>query len=259
LVERGVLHADSWIVADGSAEWSELRDHAAELGLQPFDGKNWSDATVALAPRTPTAAAEAGHGSAFPAVVTLPIASNGSRFGSALLDVMLQGVTLYIGWFIWSFMIWPRGLTPAKQLIGLRVVDLQTGETATRQKMAEREVFAKFVLQSASMGLVTVVSGFMVLFDDQHRAIWDRIAKTVVVDAAIAGESSARWNGTRLMRIGWALLGLSLLTFVIGGFTGEGGEQQGPAWFILVVAAVLAVSGVALLLRGAFRRRAAGP
>lgn len=109
------------------------------------------------------------------------LSSSGKRLGAYLLDGVLSVVTLGMGWLIWSLVIWSKGQTPAKQLMGMRVVRTDTGAAATFGTMALRELVGKGVLSSLTFGLTTFISCFMV-FGAARQGIWDKIANTIVVD-----------------------------------------------------------------------------
>ena len=114
---------------------------------------------------------------------TKPVAvSNGRRFVEFLLELLLMIVTLVIGWLIWSVLIWNRGLTPAKQVMGMKCVDPDTGETVDWGKMALREIVGKWLI-----GLIvpfwTLINGLVILFSSSRRGLWDYLPGTVVVDA----------------------------------------------------------------------------
>lgn len=113
-------------------------------------------------------------------VAGCPVASNGVRFGAYLLDAILAGVTLVIGWFIWSLIVWGKGQTPAKSLLGLRCVRTDTQRAATWGQMALREIVGKGIIGSVTFGITTLVSCFMIL-GTSRQGIWDKIATTVVV------------------------------------------------------------------------------
>jgi len=110
----------------------------------------------------------------------LPLTSRGKRFGGWLLDGLLVVVTLVIGWLIWSIIIWERGQSPAKSILGMRVMHLETGRPAGRGQMALRELVGKVLL--GFVPLYTLVSAVLVLSDTRRQGLWDKIANTVVVD-----------------------------------------------------------------------------
>lgn len=107
------------------------------------------------------------------------------RLAGYLLDVVLMVVTLIIGWLIWSLIVWSRGTTPGKQLLGLRCVDLSDSERANWWCMALREVVGKYILMNL-IGLVTFGIGplvlyFQLLWTKNRQELWDFAADTIVV------------------------------------------------------------------------------
>ena len=62
----------------------------------------------------------------------------------------------------------------------MRVLDLETHTGATWGTMVIREVVGRWLL-----GLIpfyTFVSAIFILVDDRNQALWDKVAKTVVVN-----------------------------------------------------------------------------
>jgi uncharacterized RDD family membrane protein YckC len=123
--------------------------------------------------------AHAGNGTWL--VSGAPISTSGKRLGAYFLDVILALVTLGIGWFIWSLVVWSKGQTPAKSLLGMRCVRTDTGRAATWGTMALRELVGKGIIGAFTGGITALVSAFMIL-GATHQGIWDKIATTVVVD-----------------------------------------------------------------------------
>jgi uncharacterized RDD family membrane protein YckC len=111
-----------------------------------------------------------------------PLVSNGKRFGAFLLEGVLAVVTLGIGWLIWALIVWRHGQTPAKQLLSMRCVYVDTNEAATWGTMALREIVGKAILGNLTASITTIVSAFMILFGEKRQGIWDLIARTIVVD-----------------------------------------------------------------------------
>ncbi|HEY7729340.1 MAG TPA: RDD family protein [Gaiellaceae bacterium] len=113
------------------------------------------------------------------------MASVGRRFAGYLLDVLLFIVTLFIGWFIWSLIVWAHGTTPGKQLLKMRCVYLANNRRATWGRMALREFVGKFLIMQV-IGLVTLGIGplilyFMLLWTKKRQELWDLVADTIVV------------------------------------------------------------------------------
>ncbi len=112
-------------------------------------------------------------------VPTAALASLGARFGAFLLEFVLLVVTLGIGWFIWAMIMWTKGTTPAKNLLGLRVVDISTGRPCTWGHMFVRNLCQAVFNFVPFGGLVDIVS----IFSENHLRFSDRWARTAVVKA----------------------------------------------------------------------------
>ena len=122
-----------------------------------------------------------------PTGLTLPagveISSAGRRLGAWVLDLLLLIVTLFIGWLIWSLVIWGRGQSPGKQLLHMRVVYLRSGAHVSWGRMAFREVICKGVIGLvAGITFIGYVLYFWLLWDDKRQELWDKMADTIVVD-----------------------------------------------------------------------------
>lgn len=126
---------------------------------------------------------------------------NGIRFGAFLLEAVLTIVTCGIGWLVWAVVLWQQSTTPAKKMLKMRIVDVETGAPATMNQMLKRELGIKVVLPlvlnlisgavvvSDQLGsdqvglgsLVFLVSGVMILVNQKRQGIWDVVAHTTVV------------------------------------------------------------------------------
>ncbi len=111
------------------------------------------------------------------------LSSLGKRFGNALLAVLLIIVTLVIGYVIWAFVVYGRGQTPAKQLLGMYVIDAQTGLPATWGTMFLRGWVIDGVLGWFTGGIFGVVSAVWIFTGDHNQRLTDKMVNTVVVDA----------------------------------------------------------------------------
>ena len=105
---------------------------------------------------------------------------NGVRFGALLLDSLLFVVTCGIGWLIWSIVLWQQSTSPAKKMLNLKIVDINTGAPASMVQMLLREGLGKIVL-SAITGIVGIVSAILILVVPSRQGVWDYISKTTVV------------------------------------------------------------------------------
>ena len=108
---------------------------------------------------------------------------NGVRFGALLLDSLLFVVTCGIGWFIWNIVLWQQSTSPAKKMLNLKIVDINTGAPASMTQMLLREGLGKIVL-GAITGIVGIVSAVLILVVPGRQGVWDFIAKTTVVREA---------------------------------------------------------------------------
>ena len=122
----------------------------------------------------------------FPATGGQPGPMNGQlvspwgRIGAALLDGVLMVVTLWIGWFIWSIVLFKESTSPAKKILKMRIVDANTGAPASMQQMVMREIVGKMVLGWVT-GVVTLASVIMLWVAPRRQAVWDYVGTTVVV------------------------------------------------------------------------------
>ncbi|HSH58253.1 MAG TPA: RDD family protein [Acidimicrobiales bacterium] len=111
------------------------------------------------------------------------LSSVGKRFGGYVLESILIGVTLLIGWLVWSLIVWKDGQTPAKQMLGMRVLKLQTGTKATWGTMFVREIIGKTIGGIAGFFTFGILT-FMLLWDRNNQEVWDKVAGSIVVDDA---------------------------------------------------------------------------
>jgi uncharacterized RDD family membrane protein YckC len=114
----------------------------------------------------------------------ITLSSAGRRFGGYLLEGLLFICTLGIGWIIWTLVAWAHGQTPAKQVLGTRVVRLDTRAHAGWGRMFLRDFIGK-LLVSLTFGLLFiggVIADCWLLWDKDKQELWDKIAGTVVVN-----------------------------------------------------------------------------
>ena len=117
------------------------------------------------------------------------------RLAGFALDIGLYIVTFGIGWFIWSLVVWGEGLTPAKQILKMRVVASQTGRKATWGHMAVREFLLPLAFGIALIPISAITFGlgpliwfgldsFWIFKQGENRRLTDIMAKTYVVNEA---------------------------------------------------------------------------
>ena len=122
--------------------------------------------------------------------IGLPFATPLLRFGAAFLEAALAIVTLGIGWFIWWLILISKGLTPARQILGLRIVNAKTMQPVSSSQVFLRGFvvyFLAFSALSSALSLVlfgagwlfTLVSALLV-FRSTRQTLWDQMTGTTV-------------------------------------------------------------------------------
>jgi uncharacterized RDD family membrane protein YckC len=94
---------------------------------------------------------------------TVPVggqpADNGQVVAAYLLGVLLFIVTLGVGYLAWSVVTWGEGQTPAQRIVGLRCWDPATGRTASRGRMALRQLTGVALNGQLLIGVFIMLSG----------------------------------------------------------------------------------------------------
>ena len=105
------------------------------------------------------------------------------RLGAKVLESFLALVTFGIGWVIWALVIVRRGQTPAKSLLGLRVIDDTTHEPVGFVRMFFVRGLVGDFIASFALILTLGVLAFMPFWDRRNQTLWEKISGThVVVD-----------------------------------------------------------------------------
>ena len=110
------------------------------------------------------------------------LATIGRRLGALLLDNVLILFTLFIGWFIWSLIVYGRGQTPGKQLVGIYAARVDDPERRLSWgSMFLREFVYKFVLFGVFLSFVAVniLDYLWALWDGsgQNQTLHDKMIK----------------------------------------------------------------------------------
>jgi uncharacterized RDD family membrane protein YckC len=116
-------------------------------------------------------------------------ASPWARLGSYLLESILVVVTLGIGWLIWAATIAGSGQTPAKKLLGLRVINADSMRPASFAKMSWVRGLVAGLVAGIAIPLTIGVLLFMPFWDTRRQNLWDKVSNTFVVN-----DSSDAWN-----------------------------------------------------------------
>jgi uncharacterized RDD family membrane protein YckC len=145
----------------------------ASSGVCPSCGRHWGDGVACQFCEQISGMAEGTR-----------LASAGRRLAGYLADVVLLFVTLLIGWLIWSIIVWARGQTPGKQLLGMYCVKLAKGQRASWGTMFVREIVGKFLIMSIlglfTLGIAPLILDFRLIWNKNRQELWDSVAGTVV-------------------------------------------------------------------------------
>jgi uncharacterized RDD family membrane protein YckC len=120
----------------------------------------------------------------------------GTRVAELLLEIVLMACTFGFGWVGWWIVAWADGQTPSKVVLHLHVVNVDDGRITSFGRMALREVVGKGIAGVVALagvyygqpgllvlvGVYLAINTIVMLSDARHRALWDRLAKTVVLD-----------------------------------------------------------------------------
>lgn len=113
------------------------------------------------------------------------VTSRGYRLVARLIDYALAGLTLFIGWAIWSLFTWREGTTPGHKILGQKVVLYEKeGMQASWGRMFLREFVIRtlfHILDFFTFGLMTAADSLLIIRQDK-RTLHDLMAGTIVVD-----------------------------------------------------------------------------
>ena len=135
-------------------------------------------------------------------------ASPQHRLGAVAVDAGLILATSFIGWAIWSLIVWSKGQTPGKSLLKIRVLNEPTGDPASWGQMLIRQAllgwalaapylvaYSFFVTNLNKPGLFALVGCILLyisvlildivwVFGPTHRRLIDYWSGTIVVNEA---------------------------------------------------------------------------
>lgn len=160
---------------------SILREYQREFPYHPvFEGTNMTQFDSTSNPISPQ--------SNLPAPLTSangePLATPAVRLGAYALEIVLVIFTLFIGWAIWSLVVWNKGTTPGHQIVRLYIVDAKSGRTASWGHMALREFVIKGIVgnfaSAFTFGVYFIVDSLFIVRDDR-KTLHDLISSTQVV------------------------------------------------------------------------------
>lgn len=157
----------------------------------PSEGYQWSGPAetarppgqpIDAAPLSPYGATPHSDGYGVRLSFALPpgteLASVGRRIGGYFMELLLAIVTLVIGYIVWSLIVWARGQTPGKQVLGMYCYRPSTARTAGWGYMLLRW-FGQILESIVPFGFI--ITSILMIVSDEHKAIHDHIAGTVVL------------------------------------------------------------------------------
>ena len=98
------------------------------------------------------------------------LASIARRLAARVLDTVIIVFTLYIGWLIWSFMVYGRGQSPGKQLVGIYAAPVDDPE----RRLSWSSMFLReFVLKGLLFSFLGTITSGIVWVLDYLWALWD--------------------------------------------------------------------------------------
>ena len=138
------------------------------------------------------------------------LASPGRRLAGFALDWVLSFLTVSIGWIIWWLIVARSGRSPAKQLLGMRIIR-EDGAPAGLGRMVLRFVVVINLAPILLMGVLVyllddyvVVAGYYLGFavaalwcvwDANRQCLWDKVVNTRVVhDRALERTEVSPWT-----------------------------------------------------------------
>lgn len=137
---------------------------------------------TAAPPLAPYGAAVAGYGYGPQLGFAVPpgteLASVGRRIGGYCMELLLFILTLGIGYFIWTLVVWARGQSPGKQVLGMYCYRPSTGRTAGWGYMLLRW-FGQVLEAVIPFGFL--ITSIMMIVSNDHKALHDHLAGTVVL------------------------------------------------------------------------------
>ena len=104
--------------------------------------------------------------------------------------IILAGLVLLLGYIVWWLIALGKAQTPGKQIVGVRVVNADTGQPLNWGMMFLREfvikgLLAGFILGfTFGIGVIAVLLNYLwPLWDDKNQAMHDKMVSSIVVRA----------------------------------------------------------------------------
>lgn len=108
-----------------------------------------------------------------------PPATRWRRFFGHLLEALLIGLLLVVGWLIWLWFSAKKSQSPAKQLLGMYIISTD-GQPISAGRVWIREALLQWLI-FANVFLAAIVDFLFFLFDANAQSLHDKIMETAVV------------------------------------------------------------------------------
>ena len=108
-----------------------------------------------------------------------PPATRWRRFFGHLLEALLIGLLLGVGWLIWLWFSAKKSQSPAKQLLGMYIISTD-GQPISAGRVWVREALLQWLIL-ANVFLAAIVDFLFFLFDANAQSLHDKIMETAVV------------------------------------------------------------------------------
>lgn len=105
------------------------------------------------------------------------------RFWAYLLESLLVTLTLIVGWLIWFYFTAKESTTPAKKMLGLKVLHVD-GRDASAGTMWVRELLIKQLLWGVVGSILlgaSIIAYLWAFWDKEKQTLHDKMVNTIVV------------------------------------------------------------------------------
>lgn len=115
------------------------------------------------------------------------------RLAGLALDAVLMFVTLYIGYIVWSLIIWGQGQTPGKQILRMRVYSAQNFRAATWGHMAVRQFLIPLTISLAGLVPILLFGGVGTTFDSDVSTMLTIVIVLIYISSLVFQLADAFW------------------------------------------------------------------
>ncbi|MEL7158630.1 MAG: RDD family protein [Actinomycetota bacterium] len=167
--------------APGAGWYRDPNDPSAE---RYFDGFQWTHHVRAMAGGFAPNPVAGGFAASPVAARSTPTPTGPMmRLVGLLLEYVLVLITLGVGWLIWAMFTVGKGQTPAKRVLGQRVISIKNQRPAGFARMFWlRGLLCNGILVPFVASITLGILLLMPFWNKQNRNLWDKFSGTYVVD-----------------------------------------------------------------------------